>query len=180
MGSCPAAFVARSSPVGAMPRDVRRRSRGLALLAFCIILLSASAGFSQYNTAEISGSVRDEQGGLLPGASVVVANGAVGARLERVTDAGGRFFMPALAVGEYTLTVELSGFRRFIRSGLTLSASQKIDVPVTLQLGQLSDEITVVSDAPLLMTASAEIATTIDNRQVEQLPLNGRQFIQLA
>jgi len=163
-----------------MPRDVRRRSRGLALLAFCIILLSASAGFSQYNTAEISGSVRDEQGGLLPGASVVVANGAVGARLERVTDAGGRFFMPALAVGEYTLTVELSGFRRFIRSGLTLSAGQKIDVPVTLQLGQLSDEITVVSDAPLLMTASAEIATTIDNRQVEQLPLNGRQFIQLA
>src|SRR6185295_8791338 len=83
MGSCPAAFVARSSPVGAMPRDVRRRSRGLALLAFCIILLSARAGFSQYNTAEISGSVRDEQGGLLPGASVVVANGAVGARLER-------------------------------------------------------------------------------------------------
>jgi hypothetical protein len=68
--------------------SVHRRSRALALLAFCITLLSARAGFSQYNTAEISGFVRDEQGRLLPGANVVVVNGAVGARLERVTDAG--------------------------------------------------------------------------------------------
>ena len=82
---------------------VYRRSRGLALLAFCIILLSARAGFSQYNTAEISGFVRDEQVGLLPRANVVVTNGAVGARPERVTDASGRFFIRALQFGAKVL-----------------------------------------------------------------------------
>ena len=94
--------------------------------------------------------------------------------------APGCIFLPALPVGDYTVTAELSGFRQFAMSGLTLSVGQKIELPMTLQIGQLSDTVTVVTEAPLLQTANAEIAEIIDNRQVSQLPLNGRQFVQLA
>jgi hypothetical protein len=151
----------------------------VAVLA-TVLCLGAGSAFGQYNTAEISGTVRDAQGGLLPAVSVAATHGALGFRLERVTDGSGRFFLPALPVGEYSLTVELDGFKRFTQTGLMLRVGQKIDVAITLQIGQLSDSITVSAEPPLLTTANAEIAEIIDNRQVQQLPLNGRQFIQLA
>ena len=77
-----------------------------ALLAVCVLCVSPGPAFAQYNTAELSGTVRDDQGGVLPGVSVVVANDAIGLKLERVTDGAGRFFVPALPVGVYTLTLE--------------------------------------------------------------------------
>ena len=156
------------------------RGRLTALLAVCVLYVGAGPAFAQYNTAEISGTVRDGQGGLLPGVNVVVSNDAVGLKVERVTDGTGRFFVPALPVGEYALTAELTGFKRFAERSLALKVGQKIDIAITLEIGQLTDTITVVSEAPLLITANAEIAAIIDNRQVQQLPLNGRQFIQLA
>ena len=93
----------------------------------------------------------------------------------------GRFFLPALPVGE------LHPHGRALRVSPVHPAEdspcrvgQKIELPVTLQIGQLSDAVTVTSEAPLLRTVNAEIAEVIDNRQVQELPLNGRQFIQLA
>src|SRR5262249_10695447 len=136
--------------------------------------------FAQYNTAEISGVVRDAQGGSLAGVTVTARNSASGLTMQRVSDAAGRFFLPALSVGEYTITAELSGFRPFIQQRLMLAVGQKIELPVVLEIGQLSDAITVTGTAPLLRTANAEVSEVIDNRQVRELPLNGRQFIQLA
>src|SRR5262249_35097725 len=83
-------------------------------------------------------------------------------------------------VGDYVLSAELPGFKHFEQKGLTLKVGQKVELPITLELGQLSDAITVTAEAPLLQTANTDIADVIDNRQVESLPLNGRQFIQLA
>ena len=124
--------------------------------------------------------VRDAKGGVLPGANVVAFHVISGRRSERQSDAEGRFTLPALSVGDYQVFVELSGFKRFEQHGLTLNVGQKVDLPIVLELGQLSEAITVTADAPLLRTANAEIAEIIDNRQVQALPLNGRQFIQLA
>src|SRR5262245_60578848 len=124
--------------------------RSSFIFGLCILLLSPRESFAQYNTAEMSGSVRDEQGGQLPGVSVIAVNSATGLRLERVTDTGGRFFLAALPVGDYTLTVELAGFRRFTRTGLVLRVGEKLEVPITLQLGQLTDTITVAAEPPLL------------------------------
>ena len=160
--------------------DRMAAARLAALFGVCVLWLGAGTGFAQYNSAEISGVVRDGQGGALPAVSVVAANDAIGLKVERITDGSGRFFMPALPVGAYTLTVELSGFKRHTESGLVLKVGQKLELAITLQLGQLTDTITVAAEPPLLMTANAEIAEIIDNRQVQQLPLNGRQFIQLA
>ena len=78
------------------------------------------------------------------------------------------------------LTVELAGFRQYTQQGLVLVVGQRIELAITLQVGQLAESLTVTATAPLIRTANAEIAELIDNRQVEQLPLNGRQFVQLA
>jgi hypothetical protein len=145
-----------------------------------IVLLAVNVGAAQYNTAEMSGVVTDVQGGALPGATVSALHVASGFRMERTSDDAGRFFLPALPPGEYGITATLSGFRPFAITGLRLQVGQKVELPVTLQIGQLSDAVTVSAEAPLLRTANAEIAEVIDTRQLTQMPLNGRQFMQLA
>ena len=151
-----------------------------SLLVAGTLILTATTGFAQYNTAEILGVVKDDQGGVLPGATVAAVHVASGLRVERTTDNAGRFFLPALPVGEYSLSVELHGFKRFTQTGLVVTVGQTIAVPITLAIGQVSESFTITAEGPLLHTANAEVSDVIDNRQVEQLPLNGRQFLQLA
>ena len=158
-------------------RVIRSAARKLAIVAVFAAPVPAAA---QYNTAELSGVVHDNSGGVLPGASIVALHVASGGRTERVTDGEGRFFLPALPVGEYQLIVELFGFKRFEQSGLRLNAGQKVELPIVLQLGQQSEVVTVTVDAPLLRTATPEVSDSVSTRQVQELPLNGRQFIQLA
>ena len=156
------------------------RFRWLTVCGTIVLLADARVAAGQYNTAEITIVVKDSQGGVLAGASVVATHVASGLRSERISDAGGRAFLPALPPGDYVVTAALNGFRPFAFSGLQVSAGQKIELPVTLQIGALSDSVTITAEMPLLRTANAEISEVIDNRQVQQLPLNGRQFIQLA
>ena len=141
--------------------------------------LSATA-FAQYNTAELSGIVRDAQGGVLPGATVVATHTPSGRKTTRVTDTAGRFLLPDLAVGPYVIVVELEGFKRFMQEDLVLAVGQRIDIPVVLQVGQFTEALTITAPAPLLQTQSADVSEIISNRQVVQLPLNGRQFLHLA
>src|ERR1700741_625630 len=127
----------------------------------------AGRASAQYNTAEMFGVVKDAQGGVLPGATVVALHPASGTRIERSTDQEGRFFLPALPVGDYELSIELSGFKRFVQSGLTLRVGQKIEIPIILEIGTVSDAVTVTAETPLLRVANAEIGEIVDNRQVE-------------
>ena len=135
---------------------------------------------AQTNTAEIQGVVRDPLGGLLPGASVVIVHVVSGFRVERTSDGNGRFFVPALPVGEYAVTVALDGFKTVTRSNVIVQVGQRVEVPITLPLGERTENVTVTGAVPLLQTANAEISDIIDNRRVQELPLNGRQFLQLA
>jgi hypothetical protein len=144
------------------------------------LLLPANRVVAQYNTAEIGGVVRDAQGGVLPGAAVSALQASSGFRIERTTDGSGRFLLPALPVGEYTLTVALNGFRSFTQVGLALDAGRRIELPITLTVGAVTESITISGEAPLLHTANTEVSDIISNRQVEHLPLNTRQFLQLA
>jgi hypothetical protein len=152
----------------------------MLLPALICSVLTPSSTAAQYNTAEISGVVKDAQGGVLPGANIVATHVASGRTSERVTDDHGRYFLPALPVGEYVLTVELGGFRKFEQRGLMLAVGQKVDLTVTLQLGSLAEAVTVTGEAPLLRLTNIDVAEVISNRQVQALPLNGRQFVQLA
>ncbi len=108
----------------------------ISLLTILALIAATSTGFAQYNTAEISGVVRDAQGGVLPGVRVAATHRSSGMKVERTSDGAGRFFLPALPVGEYTLEAELSGFRPFTQQGLTLRVGQKVELPVTMQIGQ--------------------------------------------
>ena len=146
----------------------------------CVLVLSAAPGSTQTNTGEIAGVVRDESGGVLPGAIVVASHPASGFTVERVSDVSGRFFMSSLPIGEWEMAVELSGFSRVVQSGIVLVLGQTIELTFDLTLGQLSEEITVTTEAPVLQTTTAEISDVIENRVVQQIPLNGRQFLQLA
>ena len=156
-----------------------KTTRSGLVFAGLVLILSAPA-LAQTNTGEIGGVVRDESGGVLPGATVVAAHPASGFTAERVTDTDGRFFMPSLPIGEWEVAAELPGFRRSVQTGVVLAIGRTLDLQFGLNIGQVSEEITVMATAPLLQSTTAEISDVIDNRQVEQIPLNGRQFLQLA
>jgi hypothetical protein len=149
----------------------------LAVVLVAALVVPAAA---QTDTGEISGVVRDTQGGVLPGVIVAAAQRESGARIERVTDGEGRYFLPSLRTGTYTLTAELSGFRRTIRSDVTLRLGQNLAVDFELEAGGVTEEIVVSGGEPLLRTTNAEISDVIENRQVVQVPLNGRNFLALA
>ena len=154
-----------------------RRTLLLMLLLWLSVSMSVLA---QTNTGELTGVVRDSHGGVLPGALVVAEHLESGSRVERATDSQGRFFLPALRVGVYTLTTELSGFKRLVRSGVVLQLGQTLALDLTLEVGGLTEAITVTLEAPLLQTTNAEVSDVIENREVVQLPLNGRNFLSLA
>ena len=123
----------------------RPRSVVCSLCVAGALILTANMGFAQYNTAEIGGVVKDPLGGVLPGATVTAVHVASGLKVERTTDNAGRFFLPALPVGEYTLSVELHGFKQFTQQGLIVTVGQKIDLPITLAIGQVSESVTILS-----------------------------------
>ena len=154
-------------------------TRFRAWLVLPVLLLMSSAAWAQFNTGEIGGVVRDDQGGVLPGTAVVARNQDSGQVVERVTDGEGRFFLPALRIGEWEVTVSLPGFAEQIRV-VGLEIGSTLSLEFTLGLEGLTEQVTVQSTAPLLQVATAEISDVITNLQVVQIPLNGRSFIALA
>ena len=158
----------------------RVSTRWVSALLALLAGVAAGSAAAQTNTAEILGVVADESGAVLPGAVVAAAHPASGTVVERVTDGEGRFYFPGLATGAWTVTAELPGFRRATRSGIRLEIGRTLRLDFTLALGTVSEEVTVEVGAPLLQTTTAEISDVIETREVEQIPLNGRQFLQLA
>jgi hypothetical protein len=138
-----------------VPQEIALRSllrsvtAALAAVTLCVQLDTPL--LAQTNTAEIQGVVRDALGGLLPGASVLVVGVASGSRVERASDEAGRFFIPALPVGEYTVTVTLNGFKTITRSHVTVQVGQRIELAITLPLGERTEnvDIGIAKDVPL-------------------------------
>ncbi|MBM41771.1 MAG: hypothetical protein CL483_07600 [Acidobacteria bacterium] len=154
----------------------------MRIWGFVIWLLGvATVGLgAQANTGEIGGLVVDGSGGVLPGATIVASHPDSGLRVERVTDSQGRFFLPALPTGRWEVVAELPGFQRAVQRGITLEIGRTLELEFALTLGAVSEEVVVEVTAPLLQVTTAEISDVIETREVEQIPLNGRQFLQLA
>ena len=152
------------------------RAAGAVILA----ILPAASAWAQMNAGELSGVVRDESGGVLPGATVTATHTDSGLTVERVSDVEGRFFLSSLPIGEWEVAVSLPGFRRAVRTGIVLDIGRTLELRYTLELGQITEAVTVTAPAPLLQVATAEISDIIGTEQVERIPLNGRQFLQLA
>jgi hypothetical protein len=138
---------------------------------------------AQKTTASLQVIVSDSSQARIPDARVEIVNDGTGAIQTRVTDASGTSSFPELAVGNYTLSVERSGFARYVQSGITLAVGQDSSVNISLQVGPSTSEVKVTADLTLVDTRTPTSNEVIGQQQVADLPLNGRepqQLIQLA
>jgi len=135
---------------------------------------------SQLPTGTILSAVKDSSGAVIPGASITAKNVETGLTRTGVSAEDGSYRLSALPVGGYEVRVELAGFRREVRSGLTLTVSQEAVVNFTLQAGAVDQTVVVTEDAPLVNTTSGAQGGLVDERKVAELPLNGRNFIDLT
>jgi hypothetical protein len=149
------------------------------LVCLLTLVLHVSAASAQTNTGEVGGVIRDSSGGVLPGATVVAKHPASVTVVERVTDTEGRFFLPALRIGQWEISAVLGGFAAQTHR-ISLEIGRTLHLDFTLSIEGLSEQVIVGTAAPLLQTATAEISDVIDNREVVQLPLNGRNLMALA
>jgi hypothetical protein len=147
---------------------------------FLMILCCATASWAQFNTGDISGVVADVTGAVLPGVDIVAIHTESGLEVRRVTDGAGHYLLPSLPAGAYTVDAELPGFRR-ATSNVLLTIGQTADLDLELEVGIVSDEVTVIATtAPLLQSTTSEISDVLENATIIEMPLNGRQLMQLA
>jgi outer membrane receptor protein involved in Fe transport len=153
--------------------------RSRILLLFCVLGFAGSSElFAQ--TATISGVVHDQSGALIPGAQAVVASTDTGSQRAVTTDSRGHFLVPQLPPGRYQVTVTKEGFETLVRSGITLTVGQSANLNLALSVGAINQQVTVSSDAPLVDTSNSAVSGVIEERRIQELPLNGRDFTQLA
>jgi hypothetical protein len=152
-------------------------ARVMLFVALCGCAVAASAQ-ETINSASVSGRVVDAQGGVMPGALVAARHLQTNVVNETVTDKEGRFRFPYLKVGPYEITVHVDGFRD-AKERLTLTVGSAFDLPIALAVG-LDTSITVTGDATILEAARSQLAGTVSQAEVERLPMNGRNFLDLA
>jgi hypothetical protein len=157
---------------------MKRALRGFMALA--VLMLGTGVAMAQVgSTAQITGVVSDESGGVLPGVDVTAVQTDTGFKRSVVTEANGSFTLPNLPIGPYRLEASLTGFRSFVRTGIVLQVNANPVINVTLPLGDLTETVSVEAAAPLIETRSPSIGTVVENERIEELPLNGRQATDL-
>lgn len=152
--------------------------RSLLVLALAAVVPGTAA--AQSDSGQLSGFVRDAQQGALPAATVTVANEATNNKRSTLTNATGFYVLPDLPVGIYTVNVELTGFKKFAKTGIRLTAASQIAVNADLELGSIEETVTVTAGQSFIQTTSAQVARTIETKQIQELTLNGRNPIFLA
>ncbi len=130
--------------------------------------------------ARSAGRIVDEQGAALPGATVIGKNIETGFTRASNTDAEGLYRLTALPVGTYDLTIELSGFTKHEQKGIILNVGQTLDVNIPLKLATVQETVTVTGDSPIIEASSSSVGGVVDVGRIENMPLNGRQFANLA
>ena len=149
---------------------------GLIFAVLCSTLCHA-----QQSRASLFGSVADSTGSAVAGASVVLTNTGTNLDFTTVTNESGNYFLNDLpAGGPYRLTIAQSGFRKAVRTGLSLEVDQRAQIDVRLELGAVAEEIVVTADTPMVDTGTATIGKVIESRAVEELPVDGRSALSLV
>src|SRR4029077_6583432 len=150
-----------------------------ALLALAWGLSLLPAAHAQATGGNLIGKVQDKSGSPLPGATVTATQKETGLIRNTVTEADGNFRLPSLPSGTYTVQVELNGFATATSENVTISVATQREINFDLNPSTVSETINVVAEAPLVQTTPA-VGAVIDQKQIENLPLNGRQFANLA
>lgn len=149
-------------------------------LAFALIMAiggAASSAMAQGLTGQISGVVTDSGGGVLPGATVVIKNAGTNLRRETVTGPDGAFLFPDLLAGKYDITVTVSGFKTYEQTGITLASTERLALrAIALEVGGLSETVTVQAEAVQVQTTNAARSGLITRDNIEDIALKGRDF----
>jgi len=157
---------------------VRSKLRGLAGSFVVVAMLMTVGGpaFPQGNNGRILGTVTDQSGGYVAGASVTITDVARGTTRNFVTDSAGAYVAINLLPGTYTLRVEAKGFKVFDRQNLLLEVGKDLTVDPVLQTGSTSEVVTVTEEAPMVDATSTTLGGTLSNEAINELPLNGRNY----
>jgi hypothetical protein len=143
--------------------------------AFCL----ASPSYGQSVRGTVLGTVTDSTGAVIKGAVITARQTATGLVRTEVTSEVGEYALPQLPVGPYIVTAEHPGFKKVERTGLELRVDDRLRIDLTLELGQVTETVAVEETAPILSTDSSTVGNVVDNKKVTELPLNGRNFLQL-
>ena len=150
------------------------------LFAIAVSLLLSAPARAQVDTGTILGTVKDQSGGVLPGATVTITHEAQALMLTTVTREDGTYIFTPIRTGTYTIEVDFPGFKKAGRRGVTVGIQQQALVDFTLETGALSETVLVTADSPLLQTGSGTVGETLKSDTIEDLPINGRDYTILA
>src|SRR5947209_2401040 len=149
---------------------------GIALLVCCAV--GVSAAYAQ--NAQITGVVRDSSGAVIPGATAAAKNQSTGLTRSDATDAMGQYRLVALPPGAYTLSIELTGFSTETRPDIVLVIDQTATIDVTLKPAAVAETVTVAGESPIVDITASDVSTAVSTRQIQDLPVASRRWIDLA
>ena len=150
-----------------------------SLVAFALCLSLSGTSYAQEITGTVVGHVSDQHGAAVAGAKVTITDAAHGFRQTYQTTDEGSFTSPQLPVGVYTLTIEMQGFKKFVQENLTVNVNDRRLVDIVLETGEVTEVVTVVTETPLIQESPTQRGL-ITGEQIRELPLNTRNFVQLA
>jgi len=150
--------------------------RSLPIVALLLVTISISTLHAQSTNASLSGHIIDPSKALIVGARVTVISAGTNLRYEARSNGSGEYYLPNLPPGRFRVQVEKPGFKKLIKPDVVLHVQDALEINFALPIGPASESITVEGGAPLLDISGATVSTLIDNRFVENLPLNGRSF----
>ena len=157
-----------------------RATNNFSLSFGLLTVLFAGSLMAQQESGSMIGTVMDPSGSSVPGAVVTVQNHNTSATFAAVTDATGLWRAPQLNPGVYDISVSARGFSKVLRTGVEVRVADRLRVDFTLQVGAVTDTVTIAGAAPLLQVEDASLGQVIDNKTMVELPLNGRSWLQLA
>ncbi len=150
-----------------------------ALIA-CALPLLASASLAAQTTGTITGTIQDETGALIPGVKVTARHISTGLVRSTVSESEGQFTLATMPVGAYELRAELTGFRPLVRQGINLTVHETAVIDLKMEVGAVDQEVVVTGDAAVVNTATPELSYLVSAQAIEELPLNGRNYTDLA
>src|SRR5260370_32309856 len=155
--------------------------RVLGLLATLLgIVLIASCAWGQGNQASLEGTVLDQSGAVLAGVKLTATNTATGIRFVATSDSNGLFSFPVMPVGTYAIEAEHQGFTKLMQKDVQLTVGARLNLTLAMAVAGQSQSVTVTSETPILETTRSQVSSSVDDVVIENLPTNGRNFINFA
>jgi hypothetical protein len=149
-------------------------------LCFLLVSLTLPAAFSQVDTGTIAGSVRDSQGAAVANAQVTFVETSTNVTTKTQTDGSGDYASPPLRPGSYKITAEAPGFKTETRGTLVVRVQDRLRLDFAMAVGSVSENVVVTAETPTIQTDTSSLGEVVSTKEMTQLPLNGRDYIQLA